>query len=171
MPKTFSEILSDINSKTKTSLLICVAMLIAAAVMLATRHSVGWLFLCAGGALAFALYNKQKSMKQELSKIDDFDEFCRGFDSWDSVSLELLGLTIFGDYAVLTVPSLKIYKMNEMEKFEVGLQGDVRKVLFLTDKDGKRHKIAETQKGDALQGEFDRAYEVVRDYFNNRQEA
>ena len=60
---------------------------------------------------------------------------------------------------------------SDMEKFEVGLQGNIRKVLFLTDKSGKRHKIAETQKGDALQEEFDKAYEAVRAHFNNGQEA
>lgn len=171
MPKTFRDILSEINGKTKTSLLICASMLIAGAVLFASKHNVGWLFLCAGAALGYALYNKKKSLERELAKVDDFDAFCRGFDSLDSTSLELLGLTIFGDYAVITIPSLKIYPMKDMEKFEVGLAGDVRKALFLTDKDGKRHKIAETQKGDALQAEFDRAYEAVREYFNNRQEA
>ena len=64
-----------------------------------------------------------------------------------------------------------VLPLDDMEKFEVGLQGDIRKVLFLTDKSGKRHKIAETQKGDALQEEFDKAYEAVRAHFNNGQEA
>lgn len=136
--------------------------------MFASKHTVGWLFICVGIVLAYSLYNKKKNLKQELSKVDNLDRFCRLYDSDYSVSLDLLGLTICGDYAVLTIPVLKIYPMNEMAKFEVGLQGDVRKALFLTDKDGKRFKIAETQKGDALQEEFDRAYEAVRDYFNNR---
>lgn len=144
-------------------------MLIAGFILFATKNTVGWLFLCAGAALGYSLYNKQKSLKQELSKVENFDEFCREYDSWDSISLELLGFTICGDYAVVTIPSLRIYPLKDMEKFEVGLQGDVRKVLFLTDKNGKRYKIAETQKGDALQSEFDRAYEAIRDYFNNRQ--
>ena len=170
MPKTFNEVLSEMNNRTKTSLLICVSMLIAGAVMFATKHNVGWLFLCAGLALAYSLYNKKKVIKRELSKVEDYDKFCDEFDSADSIRLELLGLTICGDYAVITIPSLKIYPMKDMEKFEVGLQGDVRKALFLTDKSGNRYKIAETQKGDALQEEFDIAYETVRNYFNNRKE-
>ena len=68
-------------------------------------------------------------------------------------------------------PSSRSFLWVICKKFEVGLQGDIRKVLFLTDKSGKRHKIAETQKGDALQEEFDKAYEAVRAHFNNRQEA
>ena len=152
-------------------MLICASMLIAGIILFASNHNVGWLFLCAGAALAYSLYNKQKVMKSELSKAGDLEAFCREFDSDESTRLELLGLTICGDYAVVTIPSLRIYPMKDMEKFEVGLQGDVRKALFLTDKDGKRCKIAETQKGDALQAEFDKAYETVRDYFSSRDEA
>ena len=170
MPKTFSEILSDINAKTKTSFLICVSMLVAGTILLISKHSVSWLFLCGGTALALSLFLKQKNLKEELAKAGDLEQFCRLFDSADSTRLELLGLTVCGDYAVLTLPSLRIYPMKNMEKFEVGLQGDVRKALFLTDKSGRRYKIAETQKGDALQEEFDMAYEAVRAYFNNRNE-
>lgn len=136
--------------------------------MFTTKHMVGWLFICVGGILAYSLYNKQKNLRRELSKIGNLDQFCRLYDSSNSIRMELMGLTICGDYAVATLPVLKIFPMSKMEKFEVGLQGDVRKVLFLTDRNGTRHKIAETQKGDALQEEFDRAYEAVRDYFNNR---
>ena len=72
---------------------------------------------------------------------------------------------------MITIPYLQIFRLEEMEKFEVGLQGDVRKALFLTDRGGIRHKIAETQKGDALQEEFDRAYNAVREYFSSRSSA
>ena len=170
MPKNFSEILSDINKKSKTSLLICVTMLIAAPVMLLTRHSVGWLFAIMGAILAASLYCKHQRTQKELSKVRDFDSFCSQYDS-ACTKLELMGLTITDEYAVVTLPYLQIFQLDDMEKFEVGLQGDIRKVLFLTDKSGKRHKIAETQKGDALQEEFDKAYEAVRAHFNNRQEA
>lgn len=170
-PRTFAEILSDINSKSKTSFVICVSMLAAGIVMYMTKHSVGWLFLCGSVALALSLIFKQKNLKTELAKTDGPEEFGKLFDSDDSIHLDLLGLTICGDYAVLTLPALRIFPMKDMEKFEVGLQGDVRKALFLTDKSGTRHRIAETQKGDALQEEFDKAYEAVRNYFNNRSEA
>ena len=153
MPKTFSEVLSDINNKSKTSLLICVTMLIAAAVLLLTQYSVGWLFAIMGAMLAASLYSKHQRTKKELSKVDDFDSFCSQYDS-ASTKLELLALTITDEYAVITLPYLQIFPLNDMDIFEVGLQGDIRKALFLTDKSGKRLKIAETQKGDALQEEF-----------------
>lgn len=168
MRRTFPEILSEIKKKTQTSLLICVSMLIAGAILLISKHSVGWLFVCMGIGLAYSLYNKNARLGKELSHISDMDGFCAQFAAGSSFYSDLLGLTISDDYAVITVPYLQIFRLDEMEKFEVGLQGDVRKALFLTDKGGKRHKIAETQKGDALQEEFDRAYETVRELFTAR---
>lgn len=143
-------------------------MLIASAVMLVTQHSIGWLFAIMGIVLALSLYSKRQRMQKELSKIGDFSSFCAQYDSANSTKLDLLGLTITDDYAVVTIPFLQIFPLCDMDRFEVGLQGDVRKALFLTDRNGDRHKIAETQKGDALQQEFDRAYEAVREIFGSR---
>ena len=62
-------------------------------------------------------------------------------------------------------PVLQVFLLHEMSKFEVGLAGDVQKVLFLTDRDGKRHPIAETRKEDDHQADFDRAYQQIRSIF------
>lgn len=168
MRHTFPEILNEIKKKTQTSLLICVSMIVAGAILLISRHIVGWLFVCMGAGLAYSLYNKNSRLDKELSHITDMDSFTRQFAAGSSFFSELLGLTITEEYAVVTIPYLQIFRLTDMEKFEVGLQGDVRKALFLTDKRGTRHKIAETQKGDALQEEFDRAYETVRAFFTER---
>ena len=171
MRHTFPEILNEIKKKTQTSLLICVSMLVAGAILLISGHIVGWLFVCMGAGLAYSLYSKSSRLGKELSHISDMDSFSRQFAAGSSFYSELLGLTITDDYAVITVPYLQIFRLQEMEKFEVGLQGDVRKALFLTDRSGTRHKIAETQKGDALQEEFDRAYNAVRECFADRNSA
>ena len=169
MTGSFGKIIEENNTKTKTSRLICVSMLAAGVILLAFIHTIGWLFTCMGIVLAVSLINKDRRMRAMLALIDDMDGFCRQFDSEDSTHLELLGLTVMPDYTVLTLPYLQIFRHSDMEKFEVGLQGDVRKALFLTDRSGTRHRIAETQKGDALQEEFDRAYEAVRAIFAGRQ--
>ena len=168
MGHTFPDILNEIKKKTQTSLLICVSMLAAGCILLISRHIAGWLFVCMGAGLAYSLYNKNSRLGKELSHISDMDSFSRQFAAGASFYSELLGLTITEEYAVITIPYLQIFRLEDMEKFEVGLQGDVRKALFLTDKSGTRHKIAETQKGDALQEEFDRAYNAVREYFAGR---
>lgn len=168
MRKTFQEILDEERNRRRNSALVCVALLSAGIVLLVFRHLVGWLFLCLGAILGYALLQKYSHFREELSAVQDADAFCREFDREDGTRFPLLGLTLLDEYTVLEMPSLRIYPMKEMEKFEVGLQGNMRKVLFLTDRKGVRHQIAETQKGDALQEEFDGAYEAIREYFRNR---
>jgi hypothetical protein len=171
MHKTFRETITDIQNKSRTSLLICTSMLTAGVILLAFRHMVGWLFVCMGIALGYSLYNKNARMKKELAKISDMDRLSREYDAAEDNRFELLGLTITSEYAVMELPYFQIYCLADMAKFEVGIQENIRKALFLTDRSGQRHRIAETQKGDALQEEFDRAYETVRAYFNSREEA
>lgn len=168
MHNTFRELLAEMQKKTRTSLVICSSMLIAGIILLAFKHMVGWLFLCMGIGLGYSLYSKNNRTGIELAKISDMNSFCKEFDSEDAQRFELLGLTLTSGYAVLELPYLQIIPLEGMDKFEVGLHGDIRKALFLTDRNGTRHKIAETQKGDALQEEFDKAYEAVRAYFNSR---
>lgn len=55
-----------------------------------------------------------------------------------------------------------------MEKVEVGIQGEVKKVLFLADRQGKRHEIISTAKGDGMQREFDRVYETLKERLGRR---
>lgn len=168
MCKSFNDIIADIQNRTRTNCVIFVSMLIAGIILLAFGHMAGWLFVCMGAALGCSLFSKKARLNKELSVITDMDAFCSEFDSAKSIHFDLLGLTLMKEYAVMELPYLQIIPLRDMEKFEVGLQGDVRKSLFLTDRKGVRHMIAETQKGDALQEEFDRAYEAVRAYFTDR---
>lgn len=50
-----------------------------------------------------------------------------------------------------------------MEKVEVGKQGNVKKTLFLTEPNGKRHAILSTTKGDRRQEAFDQVYYRLHD--------
>ena len=55
-----------------------------------------------------------------------------------------------------------------MKKFEVGIAGDKKKTLFLTDKENNRWEIATTLKGDKRQASFDEVYYKVKDIFDNK---
>lgn len=171
MRKSFEDIIAEIQNRTRTSSVILVSMLIAGIILLSSGHMVAWLFICMGTVLACSLLSKKTKLNKELSIITDMDAFCSEFDSAGCIHFDLLGLTLMKEYAVMELPYLQILALRDMEKFEVGLQGDIRKALFLTDRNGVRHKIAETQKGDALQEEFDGAYEAVREYFRGRDTA
>ena len=67
------------------------------------------------------------------------------------------------DYILVYKDDIFIYAFADMEKVEVGIQGEVKKVLFLTDWQGKRHEIISAAKGDGMQREFDRIYKMLKE--------
>ena len=72
---------------------------------------------------------------------------------------------MYWNYVVTVDTDVEIYDLNQMEKLEVGKQGNIKKTLFLTEPDGKRHAILSTTKGDRRQRAFDQVYERLHKRF------
>ena len=168
MEKNLNRILSDQKGKTRLSLLIFVSLAVASAFILPTGQAIGWAFLVMALVIGSAMLVRIRRSREELAKLGDTAEAEKKFKAPDTVYYEPFGLTVGRDFAVLEQPSLRVYPLGEMEKFEVGIAGDVRKVLFLTDRNGERHPIAETRKDRDYQKEFDRVYNQVREIFSER---
>ncbi|MBR5959582.1 MAG: hypothetical protein IKZ98_01180 [Clostridia bacterium] len=166
MNKNLNRILTEQKSKTNLSLLICLSLFIASVLLLVNGQMIGLVFLVMSLIIGTALLVRVRRAREELAKLGDNDEAGRKLDAGDAVHYPAFGLTIGPDFVVLEKPTLQVFLLGEMKKFEVGLAGDVRKVLFLTDRDGKRHPIAETRKEDDHQADFDRAYRQIRDIFS-----
>ena len=165
MNQNLNRILSEQKSKTKLSLLICLSMLAASVLLLVSGQMIGLVFLAMSLIIGAALLVRIRRARAEMSKLGNNDEAGKKLDGADAVYYPAFGLTIGPDFAVLEKPVLQVFLLHEMSKFEVGLAGDVQKVLFLTDRDGKRHPIAETRKEDDHQADFDRAYQQIRSIF------
>lgn len=168
MEKNLNRILSDQKSKTKLSLLICVSLAVASAFLLPSGQAIGWAFLVMAVITGAALAIRIRRSRTELAKLGSTEEAEKKFSAPDTVHYEPFGLTVGRDFAVTEQPALRVYLLGEMEKFEVGLAGDVRKVLFLTDRNGERYPIAETRKDRDYQKEFDKAYNQVKEIFSKR---
>ena len=168
MEKNLNRILSDQKSKTKLSLLICGSLAVASAFILPTGQLIGWAFLVMAVITGATLTIRIRRSRAELAKLGSTEEAEKKFSAPDTVYYEPFGLTVGRDFAVTEQPALRVYLLDEMEKFEVGLAGDVRKVLFLTDRNGERYPIAETRKDRDYQEDFDRAYNQVREIFSGR---
>ena len=171
MNKNLNRILTEQKSKTNLSLLICLSMFVASVLLLVNGQMIGLVFLVMSLIIGTTLLVRVRRAREELAKLGDNDEAGRKLDAADTVYYPVFGLTIGPDFAVLEKPTLQVFLMGDMKKFEVGLAGDVRKVLFLTDRDGKRHPIAETRKEDDHQADFDRAYRQIRDIFSKETNA
>ena len=165
MNQNLNRILSEQKGKTKLSLLICLYMLAASVLLLVSGQMIGLVFLAMSLIIGAALLVRIRRARAEMSKLGNNDEAGKKLDGAGAVYYPAFGLTIGPDFAVLEKPALQVFLLHEMSKFEVGLAGDVQKVLFLTDRDGKRHPIAETRKEDDHQADFDRAYQQIRAIF------
>lgn len=165
MNQNLNRILSEQKGKTKLSLLICLSMLAASVLLLVSGQMIGLVFLAMSLIIGAALLVRIRRARAEMSKLGNNDEAGKKLDGAGAVYYPAFGLTIGPDFAVLEKPVLQVFLLHEMSKFEVGLAGDVQKVLFLTDRDGKRHPIAETRKEDDHQADFDRAYQQIRSIF------
>ena len=165
MNQNLNRILSEQKGKTKLSLLICLSMLAASVLLLVSGQMIGLAFLAMSLIIGAALLVRIRRARAEMSKLGNNDEAGKKLDGAGAVYYPAFGLTIGPDFAVLEKPVLQVFLLHEMSKFEVGLAGDVQKVLFLTDRDGKRHPIAETRKEDDHQADFDRAYQQIRSIF------
>ena len=166
MNKNLNRILSEQKSKTNLSLLICLSMFVASVLLLVNGQMIGLVFLVMSLIIGTALLVRVRRAREELAKLGNNDEAGKKLDAKEAVYYPAFGLTIGPDFAVLEKPTLQVFLLGDMRKFEVGLAGDVRKVLFLTDRDGKRHPIAETRKEDDHQADFDRAYRQIREIFS-----
>ncbi len=81
----------------------------------------------------------------------------------DVLELKEEQLLVAKDYVIVVDADVWIYDLHHMEKVEVGKQGNVKKTLFLTEPNGKRHAILSTTKGDGRQEAFDQVYYRLHD--------
>lgn len=170
MKKSLDQILQEQRSRAKLSLLICLSLLIASAVLLYAKQIMGGVFLAMGIIIGISLFVRRKKEQQELSKLGSREQAENRINSPGTEYFACFGLTLGRDFAMVEKPALRVYLFDEMVKFEVGLAGDAMKTLFLTDREGIRHPLAESRKDDGNQAEFDRAYYRVREIFAARKQ-
>ena len=166
---TSGQILTEQKNRNKTSLTIAAVLLIAGIVLFVTKQLVGGLFIVAGLILAAGLYTRSANLKKQLQRAGGMEKLDQQLSSDETVFFADHDLAVTPDLVVVQKPVFKVYVLEDMEKFEVGIGPEgVQKALFLTDSTGTRHKIAQTQKGDGRQESFDALYECVRGYFSSR---
>lgn len=167
---SLEHILKEQNQKQRTSLTVLAVLLLAGVILLAAKLTLGWLFIVMGALLAAGYTAGSGSFRKTLAAAGGVEGLKEQMSSPYARKFERFSLVITPDLAVTTAPVLKVLRLSDMQKFEVGI-GTVQKALFLTDRAGTRNKIAETQKGDGLDQDFDALYSYVRDLFHSRAEA
>ncbi|WBW49387.1 hypothetical protein O6R05_05085 [Peptoniphilus equinus] len=159
------DIFDKSNSRLKLTMLVSTTMLIIGVVIKLVSDSYTAYFLIVMALLlVYVSWKNHSEYRKALNDIDDRDAFecelktARCFSG--------MGLMLTDSYAVVVKPSLRIYAFAKMDKFEVGIAEGREKVLFLTDAQGTRYRIARTLSGDGNQTAFDEVYHYVSNKFN-----
>lgn len=151
----------------KGNLVIGIALIIIGLATI-SMHSFSAIILCLMGISLIGMARKNKGKNDdELAKISSPEDFDQSMEK-SLLDMREFSLYISNKYVVSELRGLKVYALKDMKKFEVGIAGDKKKTLFLTDKANDRHEIASTVKGDKRQESFDEAYRKVKDIFDKK---
>ena len=151
----------------KANIVIGFTLIVVGALTIAMKTLTAVLLALMGLSLiSMARKNREKNLK-EIEKIQNPADFNQSMlDS--ALDMPEFSLYLCNKYAVSELKGLKVHVLRDMNKFEVGIAGDKKKTLFLTDKNQVRYEIASTVKGDKRQKSFDEVYMKVKDIFDNK---
>ena len=151
----------------KLSMLVGCTLIVVGGIVIGTQIITSILLGLMGiSLLATARRNHVKNLG-EIEKIESKDAFNNSMAN-SLMDMPEFSLYVSDKYVISELKGLKVYVLKDMKKFEVGIAGDKKKSLFLTDKYGMRHEIAGTVKGDKRQKSFDQVYFKIKDIFDNK---
>ena len=163
----YEKLKSKYERQYKGNLVIGIALIVIGLATIGV-HLFSAIILCLMGISLWAMARKNKEKNfSELAQVKSPEDFNKSMGK-SLLEMPEFSLYISDKYVVSELKSLKVYPLKEMKKFEVGIAGDKKKTLFLTDKSNVRWEIASTVKGDKRQEAFDKAYYKVKDIFDNK---
>lgn len=145
----------------RTGMIIWISLLAAALIAVFNSPVIGAALAAAGVLLAVLNVRNQRALRAKLSGIGDRADFFNQLIAPDTVEVPAFRLLVAREYVLSFRNDVFIYRLDDMDKVEVGLGRGGEKALFLTDRSGERHEIARSGGKDAP--EFDKAYSAVRE--------
>lgn len=142
----------------KTGMIVWISLLAVALTCMFSNVKLAIVLALAGIFLAVMNIKSQKALKSKLDGVTDKEEFFHQLADPSTLQIPEYRLIILKDYVLVEKSDICVYQLADMQKIEVGLQGNIGKVLFLTDKQGARHEIVSCTKGDGMQETFDKVY-------------
>lgn len=149
----------------RTGMIIWVSLLAVALIAGSSNLIIGG---CAGFVGLFLAYTNVKAqieMKKKLSHISDQTAFYNQLISPEAIEIPAFHMVITNEYVVSAKDDVFIFRKEELQAVEVGVQTSVynpRKVLFVTGKDGQRHEVAAITKDSSLEHSFSQVYELLK---------
>lgn len=163
----FEKLKRKYDRQYKLNLLIGTTLLVVGVITITNKVFIAVCLILMGILLAVMAKKNNIRNNAETNKITSIEEFNKSMKK-SLLDMPEFSLYISDKYVVSELRGLKVFVLKEMKKFEVGIAGDKKKSLFLTDKNGIRHEIAFTVKGDKRQKSFDQSYFKIKDIFDNK---
>ncbi|MGF0032715.1 hypothetical protein ACQRBN_07070 [Bariatricus sp. SGI.154] len=158
----YYDFIQERAKKLQTGMIVWASLLAVAFICLFSNIMLALILAVAGAFLAVTNMKSQKELKSKLDGIRDQEEFFHQLADPNLTEIPDYHLMIAKDYVLVEQSDVYVYQLEDMEKVEVGLQGNVKKTLFLTDKQGVRHEIVSCVKDDGMQKKFDQVYHELR---------
>lgn len=163
----FEKLKKKYQRQYNANLVVGIALIIVGLATVGIRVMTSALLILMGFSLiAMARKNNARNI-EEIAKIKSPEEFDKSMET-SLLEMREFSLYISDKYTVSELRGLQVFPMGEMKKFQVGIAGDKKKSLFLTDMADEMFEIASTVKGDKRQESFDQAYYKVKDIFDNK---
>lgn len=159
----YYDFIEDRAKRIRTSMIVWISLLCVAFISLFNNVIIAVILAAVGIFLAVVNVKSQRELKGKLDIIPDKEEFFRQLVDPDAIEAEDGHILVTKDYVLLYKADVLIYRIADMEKVEVGMQGNARKFLFLTDKQGKRHEIMSSMKKSEDSKEFDKVYYALKE--------
>lgn len=166
----YYEFIQERIKRFQTGRVVWVSLLAVAFIAAFSDIKIAAFLALAGIVMAVVNTNAKKTMDQSLAAVEDQESFFLQLTAPDVKEYSDCHVLVSKDYVLVDQATLWILRFRDMEKIEVGKHGDVKKTLFLTDRDGNRHEIVSCTKGDGMQETFDEIYTLVRGRLHAAQE-
>lgn len=158
----YQDFIRERESRIRTGMIIWESMICIALICGFSDIRVTLILGVLGVGLAIVILKAQRDLRGKLDGIEDKEEFYRQLTAPDILEIAAPHLLAARDYVLVYRNDVYVYRLKDMEKLEVGIQGN-SKTLFLTDKNGSRHELISTRKGETSQEDFDLVYRRLKD--------
>ncbi len=158
----YYDFISDRAKKVRTGMIVWASLLSLALISLFNNIVIAIILAVLGAALAASNVKSQKELKGKLDGVRDKEDFFNQLADTDTLSVQEGRILVTKDYVLTYRTDVLIYYIPDMEKVEVGLKGDEKKFLYLTEGSGKRHEIMSCVKRAEDSREFDAVYGALK---------
>lgn len=157
----YQQFISERQKRIRTATAVWVCMLVISIFCTIQGSIFGGILAIFGILLAVFNLLSYRKVARLLDLVGDKDQFFKELESAVTDSDE--NIKICENYVLLRNSEIQVLYFQDMQKVEVGIQGQVKRTLFLTDKNAKRHVILSCFQGDGRQEEFDQVYHLLRE--------